>query len=53
MFHSSLVCCQVWAGTAGGEGEAEKVLHGNGLQRDQKVRHRERAALHPGAPSAS
>lgn len=53
MFHSSLVCCQVWAGTAGGEGGAGKVLHGNGLQRDQKVRHRERATLHPGTPSAS
>lgn len=51
--HSSLGCCQVCAGTAGGEGGAGKVLHGNRLQRDQKVWRRERASLHPGAPSAS
>lgn len=53
MFHSSLVCCQVCAGTAGGKVGAGKVLHGNRLQRDQKVRRGERATLHSGAPSAS
>lgn len=52
-FRSSLVCCQVCAGTAGGEGGAGKVLHEQAPKGAEGTAQRERATLHPGAPSAS